>query len=664
MSAKVSPWLDTVYGWDLGEGGWNGGMDDNLLKFSTLIVGDFDDAVSTLPTSPVNGSVYFNTTDNRLYFFNEYYRSSTVPVGFKLRRKSDNTTFQFDGSSLVEVLSDIEVLTNIQGIKLDIDSLGSAAYLDSEDVATSGEIDTAIAQSENGINNRISNLVSWHTPQEYGGTATSGDDDTAALQAALNIDAAVRIPAGKYGVDGGLVWDYNALRLTGDGISSWIEGVNGHTLTVNSGQADGVIEHLWIDQKDLSVTPTYDAMRLNAGEMHVNFVDVDWADRYGIYVGGYRTSVLQYASQACREASIFVDTNAYAFAGTDITFENAGQGVPGNGIVQNGQRAVIKGVSAFNTGGYVWNLAGNYNAGVCAAAVFSNAAGAGTKSEDAYRVSGSFNAEAAIIARGTVGVAHHVTGNANSLHALVSDNSTKEALRVTGSNNDISGRFNAAGQDGTSNSITLTNTAARTNLSANTSAPAGSGRALSVASIENCITGVYDGTVIIDGGDSNYSIRCDSLILNSGNSNAVQAAITGILPIAAEIKSSSHALALTVNNAETNIAVVSGSSNIGYIRGSGASGDGIIISGNDNELQLRASGSGGNDLVISGSYNDLHINCAGNVRITGTATKNMITGVIRGNLTLENGSQGNRFFGKVLGTVTDSGSSNTVDATA
>ncbi|WP_312288783.1 hypothetical protein [Stutzerimonas nitrititolerans] len=511
---------------------------------------------------------------------------------------------------------------------------------------------------------KLPDAISWLTPQMFGATAASGDDDTEALQAALNIDSAVRVPAGKYGVNGGLVWDYNALRLTGDGISSWIEGINGHTITVNAGQADGVIEHLWIDQKDLSVTPTYDVMHLNAGEMHVNFVDVDWADRYGIYVGGYRTSVLQYASQACREASIFVDANAYAFSGTDITFENAGQGVPGNGIVQNGQRAVIKGVSAFNTGGYVWNLAGNYNAGVCAAAVFSNAAGAGTKSEDAYRVSGSFNAEAAVIARGTVGVAHHVTGSANSLHALVSDNSTKEALRVTGSNNDISGRFNAAGQDGASNSITLTNTAARTNLSANTSAPAGTGRALSVASIENCITGVYDGTVIIDGGDSNYSIRCDSLILNSGSSNAVQAAITGVLPIAAEIKSSSHALALTVNNAETNIAVVSGSSNIGYIRGSGASGDGIIISGNDNELQLRASGSGGNDLVISGSWNDLHINCAGNVRITGTATKNMITGVIRGNLTLENGSQGNRFFGKVLGTVTNSGSSNTVDATA
>ena len=50
--------------------------------------------------------------------------------------------------------------------------------------------------------------------------------------------------------------------------------------------------------------------------------------------------------------------------------------------------------------------------------------------------------------------------------------------------------------------------------------------------------------------------------------------------------------------------------------------------------------------------------------ITGTASKNTVTGVIRGNLTFDVGSQGNRFYGKVLGTVTDSGSSNDPDYTS
>lgn len=497
----------------------------------------------------------------------------------------------------------------------------------------------------------VDNAIKVLTPQMFGGAPSSGDDDTQAMQDMLDIDRAVYIPAGKWGVDGGLVWSFNALRMTGDGISSWIEGTNGHTITITAGQADGVIEHLWIDQID-TATGLYDAIHLDAGEVHVNFVDIDFSDRYGIYVGAYRTQVSQYASQACLGGSIYVDAAAYGFTATDILFENAGLGVPNFGIQQNGQRGVIKGVSAFNIGSYVWDLAGSYNAASNASATFNSATGgAATYAEDAYRVSGSFNAESAVIARGTVGVAHKVTGNSNSLHGLISDNSTKQALVVSGTNNNVDGRFNGAGTDSVSETVLVSG--AGTTLNANASAPStATNNTLTVNSNENCITGRYVGHVAIDGGDSNYSIKCGSLRLNSGNSNAVQAAITGnTASVACRVVSNSHALAVTVNNADVNIAEVSGSSNIGYIRGFGASGSGIIISGNDNELQLRVSGSVEEDVIVSGNWNDLHINTAGDVEISGD--QNCITGVIKGNLTFTATANKNIVVGKVLGTITD-----------
>jgi hypothetical protein len=504
----------------------------------------------------------------------------------------------------------------------------------------------------------VDNAIKVLTPQMFGGDPSSGDDDTAALQSCLNIDRAVYIPAGKWGVDGGLVWDFNALRMTGDGISSWIEGTNGHTITVNAGQADGVIEHLWIDQVD-TATGLYDAIHLEAGEVHVNFVDIDFSDRYGIYVGSYRTQVSQYASQACLGGSIYVHPDAYGFTATDILFENAGLGVPNFGIQQNGQRGVIKGVSAFNIGSYVWDLAGNYNTASNASATYnSTTGGAGTYAEDAYRVSGSFNAESAVIARGTVGVAHKVTGNSNSLHGLVSDNSTKQALVVSGTNNNVDGRFNGAGTGTSSETILISG--AGTTLNANASAPSTTtNNTLTVNSNENCITGRYVGHVSVDGGDSNYSIKCGSLRLNSGNSNSVQAAITGnTASVACRVVSSSHALAVTVNNADVNIAEISGSSNIGYVRGFGASAAGIIVSGNDNELQLRASGSGQEDIKVSGNWNNLSINAAGDVEISGD--QNCITGVIKGNLTFTSTANKNIVFGKVLGTITDLSGDNDV----
>jgi hypothetical protein len=579
------------------------------------------------------------------------------------------------GSSIVTTIESISALTaltgmvngqqfSVTGYNAGTKVGGGEFVWDASSTATENLV-TIFESDAGGVGRFIRIDVTAINTDYSGATRASGNDDTAAIQSCLDIDAAIYIPAGKYGIDGGLTWSFNALRMTGDGISSWLEGENAHTITVTAGQADGVIEHLWVDQIDTATT-LYDAIHLEAGEMHVNFVDVDFADRYGIYVGAYRTNVFQYASQACLGGSIYIDAGAYGFCGTDILLENAGLGVPNYGILANGQRAVIKGVSSFNIGSYVWDLAGSYNSGVCASATFSTSGsgGAGTYGDDAYKVSGSFNAEAAVIARGTVGVAHHITGNSNATAALISDNCSKQALKITGTNNDVSGgRFSGAGTDTTSPTVEVTGDG--TTVRGNAAAPSTTTNAALQLTASDCeATGRYNGIVDVDGSRNTVVATMGRVDVGTGGSNFVAGTVAGGTGVAVNVSSNSQALAITVDNADTQIATVSSTSNIGFIRGFGASGDGITISGDANCLQLSASGSGGNDIVVSGDYNQLNIYALGNVVITGTASKNTVTGVIRGNLTFDVGSQGNRFYGKVLGTVTDSGSSNDPDYTS
>ena len=66
MPQQQSPFLEGKYGWSFGEGGWNTGMDENLLKFSFMFDRNVDAIVGSLPAA-VNGQAYFLTSDNRLY---------------------------------------------------------------------------------------------------------------------------------------------------------------------------------------------------------------------------------------------------------------------------------------------------------------------------------------------------------------------------------------------------------------------------------------------------------------------------------------------------------------------------------------------------------------------------------------------------------------------
>lgn len=107
MTQQTSPFLEGKFGWNLGESNWNFGMDENLLKFSYMFDRNIDGIVSSLP-AVVNGTAYFNTTDNRIYFaVGGSYTSTPTPKWFIVTLRSTGVPYQFDGTALSTSISNI-----------------------------------------------------------------------------------------------------------------------------------------------------------------------------------------------------------------------------------------------------------------------------------------------------------------------------------------------------------------------------------------------------------------------------------------------------------------------------------------------------------------------------------------------------------------------------
>jgi len=103
MPQKTSPFLEGKWGWNLGEGSWNTGADENWLKFSYMFDRNVDGIVSSLPPA-VNGQAYFNTVDNRFYFVVDgTYYSSPCPKWFVFVVRTTGEQYQFDGSVAVQI---------------------------------------------------------------------------------------------------------------------------------------------------------------------------------------------------------------------------------------------------------------------------------------------------------------------------------------------------------------------------------------------------------------------------------------------------------------------------------------------------------------------------------------------------------------------------------
>ena len=122
MSQKLSPFIESRYGWDFGESGWNLGMDDNILKFSFLFERNIDAIVETLPPV-VNGKAYYLTTDKRLYFaVGGVYYSTPVPKWFRVVIRTSGEIWQFNGL-------DLELIPTPDALQQELASAGGAALV-------------------------------------------------------------------------------------------------------------------------------------------------------------------------------------------------------------------------------------------------------------------------------------------------------------------------------------------------------------------------------------------------------------------------------------------------------------------------------------------------------------------------------------------------------
>lgn len=176
MPQKTSPFVEAKYGWSFGESGWNTGMDENLVKFSFLFDRNVDGVVGSLPPTIVNGQAYYLTTDNRLYFaVNSSWSSTPVPKWFIFQERANGKTWQFNGTTVLEVDNSVDITDRLTAVEVTLDSLGSASLRDESFFASSAQLDVASAQANayaDGLYNQLSTSsgagsVGFSTTESY-----------------------------------------------------------------------------------------------------------------------------------------------------------------------------------------------------------------------------------------------------------------------------------------------------------------------------------------------------------------------------------------------------------------------------------------------------------------------------------------------------------------
>jgi len=195
MVQKTSPFIESKYGWNLGESGWNTGADENFIKFAFMLDNGVDGVVNSLPQTPVNGASYYLTTDNRFYFVVDgTYYSSPCPKWFTFKLKTSGQKRIYDGSAVITLPSEIDVSSIISQTST------TTSKIISDLASVSGSSNIGFIQDVSSATSRtlLAKSRDWVSVKDFGVKGDGASDDLAALNKAITSGFPLFFPKGKY----------------------------------------------------------------------------------------------------------------------------------------------------------------------------------------------------------------------------------------------------------------------------------------------------------------------------------------------------------------------------------------------------------------------------------------------------------------------------------
>jgi hypothetical protein len=108
---------------------------------------NIDSITASLP-APVNGQAHFLTTDNRIYFaVGGVYYQTPVPKWFVIKLKTSGDTYEFNGTSLVQIDTPTSLDSRLDAVETTVVSLGTAAFEDIGFFATQADLNSIQSSS-------------------------------------------------------------------------------------------------------------------------------------------------------------------------------------------------------------------------------------------------------------------------------------------------------------------------------------------------------------------------------------------------------------------------------------------------------------------------------------------------------------------------------------
>lgn len=181
MPQRLSPFIESKYGWDYGESGWNSGMDENILKFSFMFDRNIDGIVSTLPPA-TSGASYFLTTDKRLYFaVGTNWYSTPIPLWFELVVSTTGDVVRFNGDTLISTGTTSDVVPRLEALEVTVTALQSS-------------VNALQTKVDSGVVNEATVAQKWKTPRTL--TLSGGATGSVIMDGSQNVTMDVTVVGG------------------------------------------------------------------------------------------------------------------------------------------------------------------------------------------------------------------------------------------------------------------------------------------------------------------------------------------------------------------------------------------------------------------------------------------------------------------------------------